>query len=134
MALNATAHTGFSGWLGLVGDAISGPVGGVPWGPESLWAPFVLATKFYCSLCVSRVWEAGAGILSLRRATFCHGSVPCQGPQPLPGPQLRNAPSPPNPRSSEHGETFPCPKEEPSGRNQSHRQLEVREELQSPPA
>lgn len=133
MALNATAHTGFSGWLGLAGDAISGPVWGSLGGlslrghlssllPSSI-VPSVLA-----------VWEARAGVLSLRGATLCHLSGLCQGPQPLPGPQLRNAPSPPNPRSSGHGETFLCPKEEPSGRNQSLRQLEMSEEPQSLPA
>lgn len=71
MAINATAHPSFSGCLGLVRDAILGSVWG-PLGFESQWVSFVLSAKFYCSLCVSRVWEAEAGILSFRRTTFHH--------------------------------------------------------------
>lgn len=69
MVLNATTHTSFLGWPGLVGEAILGPIRG-PLVSESPRASFVLSAKFYCFLCVSRVWEAQGWV-----------SLPSEGPR-----------------------------------------------------
>lgn len=137
---HGTAHTGFSGWLGLVGDAVLGSLWG-PLGFESQWAPLVLSANFHCFHDVHRGWEAGGWVslpsegpcFILYRAHARNLGLPLESDSG--GLKARQ-----NPRSPRHGRAFLSPKEDPSGQgmgkvvgNQFLWQLEVSKEPQSPP-